>query len=80
MPVENIDPVVLNFRSNFVSGSDMLRFGDSELKDLIPCIECCNHVKAGIKTIMEETEKEALRQLDREGLPKKSASMLPAAA
>jgi hypothetical protein len=28
MSVENIDLVVVNFRSNFVSGSDMLRFGD----------------------------------------------------
>ena len=33
--VENIDFVVQNFRSNFVSGSDMLRFSDSEWKDLI---------------------------------------------
>ena len=41
----------------------MLRFGDSEWKDLIPYIGFCNHVKAGIKTIKEENKKEALSQL-----------------
>ena len=38
MSVENIDLVIVNFRRNCVSGSDMLRFGDSEWKDLIPYI------------------------------------------
>jgi hypothetical protein len=38
MSVENIDFVVGNFRSNCISGSDMLRLGDSEWKDLIPFI------------------------------------------
>jgi hypothetical protein len=36
MPVENIDLVVVNFRSNSVSGRDLLRFGDSEWTELIP--------------------------------------------
>ncbi len=32
MSVKNIDLVIVNFLSNFVSGSDMLRFGDSKSK------------------------------------------------
>jgi hypothetical protein len=63
MSVENIDLVVVNFRSNFVSGSDLLRFGDSEWKDLIPDIGFCNHVKAGIETIKEENKKQALSHM-----------------
>ena len=80
MSVENIALVVVNFRSNCVSGSDMLRFGDSEWKDLIPYIGFCNHVKAGIEKIKEDNKKEALSQLQRKGLPKKTACMQPAAA
>ncbi len=56
MSVENIDLVIVNFRSNCVSGSDMLRFGDYEWKDLIPYIGFCNHVKAGIEKIKEDNK------------------------
>ncbi len=80
MSVENIDLVVANFRSNCVSGSDMLRFSDFEWKDLIPFIGFCNHVKAEIEKIKEENRKEALSQLQRKGLPKKTASTQQSAA
>ena len=42
--VVNIVLVVVSFRSKCISGSDMLRFGDSEWKDLIPYVVFCNHV------------------------------------
>jgi hypothetical protein len=51
----------------------MLRFCDSEWKDLIPYIGFCNHVKAGNEKIKDENKKEALSQLQRKGLPKKTA-------
>ncbi len=64
--------------STDVSLATSLHFGDSEWKDLIPCIGFRNHVKAGIETIKEGNKKEELRQLHRNGLPEKTACM-PAA-
>ncbi len=59
MSALNIDCVVLNFQSNSVSGSDMLRFDDSEWKDLISYFGFRNHVKAGLEKIKLDNEKEA---------------------
>ena len=72
MSVENIDLVVVTFRSNCVSESDMLIFRDSERKYRVPCIGFCNRFKAEIEQIKEENKKKALSQLHRKGLPKKT--------
>jgi hypothetical protein len=59
---------------------NMLRFSEYEWKALIPFIGFCNHVKAGIEKIQEENKQEALSQLQRKGLPKKTASTQQSAA
>ncbi len=58
----------------------MLRFGDSEWKDLIPYVVFCNHVEAGIEKIKEDNNEGALIQLHRKVLSKKTATMQETAA
>jgi hypothetical protein len=60
------------FEPNCICGSDMIRLGDSEWQELIPFIRFCTHIKAGISKIMEFYKREALSQLHRKVLPKKT--------
>jgi hypothetical protein len=67
-----LQAVVASFRSNFVTGSALMKFKEEEWRELIPQIGVRVHIRAQFAAKTKEEEIAALSQLHRKGLPKRS--------
>jgi hypothetical protein len=65
-----LQAVIASFRSNFVTGSALMKFKEDEWRELIPQIGVRVHIRAQFAAKMKVVEKAALSQLHRKGLPK----------
>ena len=70
---DDMDRVISNLRSNYVTGSTLMKLSDEEWRELISVMGLQVHILETFKKVIKAKEKAALSQLHRRGLPKPPA-------
>ena len=70
MKSEIVDLIITIFHTTCICGHGMLRLGDSDWNELISFTGFRIHFKAAVNKIIEKNKREAISELQREGLAK----------
>ena len=64
-----MDRIISNLRSNYVTGSTLMKFSDEEWRELISSMGLRVHIREALKTVMKAKEKVVFRSCIDECFP-----------